>query len=151
LLYRRIINGFQSRSLEETKGNIITVAIGAVLPPSRTNIDFPITTKAAFGEVTKLHVRNQNGFVQEIRPHHGYLGAIFLRPLPDERLELVVWGQSLEQLWWASRLVPTVTGVGQPDFIIFDHELRWKGADAAAMGFFDASWNISGGSVLDLG
>jgi hypothetical protein len=137
--------------LKETKGNVITVAVGADLPQSPVNIDFPVSITTILREDTKLSVRNHNGVVHEIIPHHGHLGATFLRPLQDERLELVVWGQNLDQLWWSSRLVPTLTGVGQPDFIIFDHELRWKGADAAAIGFFDAWWNVSEGSVLDLG
>jgi hypothetical protein len=137
--------------LTETKGNVITVAMGADLPQTPAKIDFPITINTVLREGTNLSVRNHNGIVHDIIPHHGDLGATFLRPLQHERLELVVWGQTLEQLWWASRFVPTLTGVGQPDFIIFDHELRWKGADAAAIGFFDAWWNVSGGSVLDLG
>jgi hypothetical protein len=137
--------------LKGTRGNVITVAVGAELPRTPADIDFPITIKTALREGTKLFVRSHGDFPQEIIPRHGRLGATFLRPLPDEQLELVVWGQTLEQLWWASRFVPTLTGVGQPDFIIFDHELRWKGADAAAIGFFDAWWNVSAGSVLDLG
>jgi hypothetical protein len=125
--------------------------MGADLLLLTEDLAFPIFTNMTSREGIKLSVRDHNGFVREIRPTHGNLGAIFLRPLPDERLELVVWGQTLEQLWWASRLVPTLTGVGQPDYIIFDHELRWKGADAAAIGFFDERWNVSGSSVLDLG
>ena len=137
--------------MKETKGNVITVAVGTDLPQSAVNIDFPVIINTTLGDGTKLSVRSHNRAVHEIIPRHGHLGATFLRPLKDERLELVVWGQTLDQLWWSSRLVPTLTGVGQPDFIIFDHELRWKGADAAAIGFFDAWWNVSGGSVLDSG
>jgi hypothetical protein len=137
--------------LKEIKGNVITVAVGTDLPQPAVSIDFPVIINTTLREGTKLSVRNHNGVVHEIIPHHGHLGATFLRPLEDERLELVVWGQTLEQLSWSSRFVPTLTGVGQPDFIVFDHELRWKGADAAAIGFFDAWWNVSGGSVLDLG
>jgi hypothetical protein len=137
--------------LTETKRNVITVAVGADLPQTPADIDFPITINTALRKDPKLSVRDHNGVVHEIIPRHGHLGATFLRPLTNEQLELVVWGETLDQLWWASRFVPTLTGVGQPDFIIFDHELRWKGADAAAIGFFDAWWNVSGGSVLDLG
>jgi hypothetical protein len=136
---------------KETKGNIITVAVGADLPRWSADIDFPIVIDTTSNKGTKLSVRTHDGILHEIRPNRGHLGAIFLRPLLDERLELVVWGQTIEQLWWASRLVPTLTGVGQPDFIIFDHELRWKGVDAAAVGFFDAWWNVSTSSVLNLG
>jgi hypothetical protein len=136
--------------LKGTKGNVITVAVGD-LPQPPTNLDFPVSINTTSQENAKVSIRDYSGLIHEIRPNHGRLGAIFLRPLPDERLELVVWGETLEQLWWSSRLVPTLTGVGQPDFIVFDHELRWKGADAAVMGFFDAWWNVSGGSVLDLG
>jgi hypothetical protein len=129
---------------------VITVAIGD-LPPPLTSPDFPISIDTTSQEKAKLSIRDHNGSIHEVRPNYGRLGAIFLRPLSDEQLELVVWGETVEQLQWSSRLVVTLTGVGQPDFIVFDHELRWKGADAAIMGFFDAWWNVSGGSVLDLG
>ena len=77
------------------------------------------------------------------------LGAVFLRPLGNERLELVVWGADGSGLRQAARLVPTLTGVGQADFIILSKRAAWQGhAGAIAMGFFDFEWQISEGSYI---
>lgn len=72
------------------------------------------------------------------------MGAIFLRPLDDERLELVIWGYDVDGLQQAARLAPTLTGVGQPDFIVTTAECRWRGAaGVAAAGFFSYDWQIA--------
>lgn len=77
-------------------------------------------------------------------PFEAGLGAIFLNPLEDERLELVVWGYDEEGLSTAARLVPTLTGAGQPDFIIITAQCRFRGAaGVAAAGFFGHDWQIS--------
>lgn len=77
------------------------------------------------------------------------LGAIFLRPLPDERLNLVVWGFDDAGLRSAARLVPMLTGVGQPDFIVVSKVCAWKGAAGIlALGFLDHRWNVSKTSYL---
>jgi hypothetical protein len=77
------------------------------------------------------------------------LGAVFLQPLADERLQLVVWGFDEAGLRYASRLVPMLTGVGQADFVVVSKECLWKGtAGVLAMGFFDYAWNVSYGSFL---
>lgn len=52
------------------------------------------------------------------------MGALFLRPLDGERLELVVWGADVAGLEHAARLVPALTGVGQPDFVILSAKCR---------------------------
>lgn len=75
-------------------------------------------------------------------------GAIFVRPLKDSQLELVVWGKSFNGLAQAVRLTPLTTGIGVPDFVILDGESRWKGVEGASLGFFDAFWNISPSSIL---
>lgn len=77
------------------------------------------------------------------------LGAAFLRPLPDERLELVIWGYDDTGLRQAARLVPMLTGVGQPDFIVVSRRCGWKGASGVlAMGLFDYAWKVSKASFL---
>lgn len=82
-------------------------------------------------------------------PFEEGLGAAFLRPLPDERLELVIWGYDDAGLRQAARLVPMLTGVGQPDFVVVSQRCRWKGADGVlAMGFFDHAWEISKASFF---
>lgn len=76
--------------------------------------------------------------------------AVFLRPLPEQRLELLVWGANEEAARFASRLVPMLTGTGQPDFIIGDvSQLRLRGSGGVlAAGFFDWQWQVAKGSYI---
>ena len=77
------------------------------------------------------------------------LGVIHLAPLPNEGLEVKLWGFDEIGLQYATRLIPMMTGVGQPDFIVTRKSCAWKGtAGVAAMGFFDYAWNISHGSYI---
>lgn len=77
------------------------------------------------------------------------LGAIFLRPGVADTLDLVVWGSDLSGLRHAARLIPTLTGIGQPDFVVHDKQCAWKGAAGVlTLGFFDNYWNISKHSVV---
>ena len=77
------------------------------------------------------------------------LGAVFLQPLADERLQMVVWGFDEAGLRYASRLVPMLTGVGQADFVVTSKDCLWKGAAGVlAMGFFDHAWSVSHASFL---
>ena len=77
------------------------------------------------------------------------MAAIFLRPLPNESVELVIWGIDKLGLQTGARLVPMLTGVGQPDFLVIGDASRWKGiAGVIAGGFFDYQWNISSGSYV---
>lgn len=122
-------------------GNVITVVIGAV--PASQHPNFPIQ-----GGKGGLSVRDSKGI---IRKYEGgaRVGAAFLRPLKDERLELVVWGSDEEGLAQAARLVPTVTGVGQPDFVILGESSRWRGVEGAlALGFFGYDWEVTPSSLV---
>ncbi|WEW56329.1 hypothetical protein PRK78_001772 [Emydomyces testavorans] len=124
-------------------GNLITVAIGDQLDHPEFST-FPISIR---GQHLRITVPDRRTVV-EYEFETG-LGAIFLRPLADERLELVVWGADQEGLQEAARLVPTLTGVGQPDFVVLSTRCRWKGAGGVyAAGFFDYSWQVSFGSYL---
>lgn len=77
------------------------------------------------------------------------MGAIFLRPLLNERLELVVWGFDQQGLRQAARLVPMLTGVGQPEFVVVSQRCAWEGAAGVlAMGSFDNFWNVSEASFV---
>lgn len=83
------------------------------------------------------------------------LGAVYIRPMPPSEdgkndLDLVIWGSDADMLQWASRFAPTVTGVGQPDFIIFTDQMEWAGAGSAIMGFFDSKWQITRSSAADV-
>lgn len=129
-------------NLVDAKSNIMMFVLGMINLPSRVP-HFPIVLED--GRVT---LTAGNGRVTSI-PFASGLGGVWLRPLPNERLELVVWGVDDIGLKHAARLVPVLTGVGQPDFVILDASARWKGhGGAAAMGFFDHDWKISHGSYL---
>ena len=126
----------------EGESNIIVFAVGKTVLPTRIP-HFPIAL-----EDDRLLLTAYNGKVTRI-PFAPGLGGVWLRPLANERLELVVWGVDSNGLEQAARLVPTLTGAGQPDFVIFEASARWKGhGGAVAMGFLDYEWRISAGSYL---
>ncbi|KAI1615374.1 hypothetical protein EDD36DRAFT_187732 [Exophiala viscosa] len=123
-------------------GNVITIALDKQIPHSRIPL-FPIEVGAE-----RLLLTIEDGKTISI-PRAPGMGGVWLRPLPDERLELVVWGHDEAGLRQAARLIPTLTGAGQPDFVILSDEAKWKGhAGALAMGFFDYNWRISSASYL---
>lgn len=124
-------------------GNIITLAIGNDLPPGELET-FPIYLQPG-----RIEIRRSGHPSTKIIPLEPGLAAVFLRPLKNEKLELVVWGSDESGLRRATRLVPTLTGVGQADFIILSRTSGWLGhAGAIAMGFFDFEWEISKGSFV---
>ncbi|KAL8789590.1 MAG: hypothetical protein Q9213_001026 [Squamulea squamosa] len=110
------------------------------------------------GQVGSIIIDQEQGLcVRGIDGHltvYGFkkgLGAIFLRPGTDGTLELVVWGFDSLGLRLSARMVPMLTGVGQPDFVIVSRECAWKGAAGVhALGFFDNSWNIAESSAVIL-
>ncbi|ORY18022.1 hypothetical protein BCR34DRAFT_596592 [Clohesyomyces aquaticus] len=123
-------------------GNLISLVVGADAPPS-IHPDFPVKVGA-----TTVSVRDSRGHRKEFQEAGG-LAAAFLRPLPNGRLELVLWGDSVDALAQAARLVPMLTGVGQPDFVIMGESARWRGVEGAlALGFFDSAWNVTPSSVV---
>ncbi|PGH00606.1 hypothetical protein GX51_05705 [Blastomyces parvus] len=133
-------------------GNLITIAIGNDLPPPSPPsllTTFPI--HIANDHLTIRTTTTTSNPHTKSYPFEPGLGAIFLRPrpLPHQRLELVVWGADLGGLRQASRLVPLLTGVGQPDFVVLGAQCRWRGvAGAYAVGFFDFGWQVSAGSYV---
>ncbi len=95
-----------------------------------------------------LYIRRRGG-TKTVFPFEAGMGAIFLRPLLDERLELVVWGFDKQGVRQASRLLPMLTGVGQPDFVIVSKRCAWKGAAGVlAMGSLDSFWEVSEASFF---
>lgn len=118
-------------------GNTITLAMGDDLPPSELDT-YPIHPDQG-----RLVISSSQSPPQWYIYEPG-LGAVFLRPLADERVELVVWGADLAGLRQAARLVPTVTGGGQPDYTVLGDEGRWRGAAGVlAAGHLDWSWQVS--------
>lgn len=123
-------------------GNVVVLIRGSQVPPSLLS-SFPITVQ---NDVLRLEAKD--GFTRKIEAAAG-MGAAFLRPLPGERLELVIWGYDDDGLSRAARLIPTITGAGQPDFVILRADSGWKGSGGAvALGFFDHDWQISRSSQL---
>jgi poly(3-hydroxybutyrate) depolymerase len=124
-----------------SSGNVITLGIGSSLQPSQSS--FPVKVDG-FGVI----IRDYRG--REHRYGKAASGAAFLRPLQDERLELVIWGSDEAGLQQAARIVPLLTGVGQPDFVVLGESAKWKGIEGAlAMGFFDSNWEVTPSSVID--
>jgi len=123
-------------------GNRITVVTGAQLPKPKIST-FPIHVHSP-----KVSVTDSKGRTKEYSDDGG-LAAIFLRPRKGQSLELVVWGSDVEAASRAARLVPSLTGVGQPDFIILSKASLWQGVQGAlAMGFFDHQWKLAETSLL---
>lgn len=142
-------------------GNVVTLAIGNDIPISnytgfpihsnrnrlvllRRTIYSPSNDAAGTAILPGRGPCSKHEFAHEVG-----LGALFLRPLQDESLELVAWGADISGLEQAARLVPTLTGVGQPDFMVMSNSCRWRGHSGLyAAGFFDRSWQISSSSYI---
>jgi len=132
-----------AHAVPETDGNV--VFLGRLADPflGDSKVEFPITISERFIVISTL-----SGKAWRYKAEPG-MGAIFVRPLPDERLMLVLWGSDELGLRRAARLLPLRTGVGQPDFVIVDRETTWAGAAGAlALGMFDSEWRVSMGSCL---
>lgn len=131
-----IVDGAHKGS--SVNGNVISVAVGGDFPPS-AHSQSPIYLIEDNG----LAVRSTNHGARVFKFQEG-LGAVFLKPLPNERLELVLWGYDSLGLRLAARLLPMLTGVGQPEFIIVTKKCAWEGAGGVlAMGSFDSFWEVS--------
>lgn len=118
-------------------GHTITVALGAEFS-SLSRPSFPVQI-VPNGVTLRLHDGSQKRYSDERS-----LGVIFLQPLSDGRLDLVIWGLDHSGVQQAARLLPLLTGVGQPDFIVVTNTVTWRGASGVlAMGFFDSLWQIS--------
>ena len=124
-------------------GNLITIGVGNSVGTGY------LTAHPIVVSTDSLAIRDARGAERVIGPSVGGLGAIYLRPLQHQRLELVIWGTDYNSLFTASKLMPLMTGTGQPDFVVTTVESRWRGLDgAAALGFFDFAWNVSSLSYL---
>jgi hypothetical protein len=140
----QIIEHCSMNKSQHQPGNVITLALGHDLPPAMMDT-YPIRIDQ--GRLV-ISTSRSSSALSALRQEHVYgepgLGAVFLRPCPDERLELVVWGTDLDGLRQAARLVPTITGSGQPEYVILGNRSRWEGmAGVYAAGHFDWSWQIS--------
>ncbi|KAH6642774.1 hypothetical protein C7974DRAFT_108337 [Boeremia exigua] len=120
-------------------GNFISLVIGNTVVGA--DPDFPLQASAS-----GISLRDSCGREQQ---YDEARGAAWLQPLTGERLELVIWGADDEGLRQAARLVPMLTGVGQPDFVVLSEEAKWKGVEGTlALGFFDSQWKITASSFI---
>jgi hypothetical protein len=133
----------EDRSSFPGSGNLITIAVGDTLPLSKIDFSIKLSPKTE-----RLMIMNSEGYWETPGGSKSPLGAIFLRPHDEERLELVVWGSSLSMAQQAARLVPMMTGTGQADFILLKDDAKSRGADACYMGFFNEWWKVTKSSVL---
>lgn len=118
-------------------GNVVSNLLAEKVPQTSHNDAIKI-------EADRIRIRDAFGAIHTYRSRGKGLAAVFLRPLPDERLELVVWGADEASLRIAARLVPTLTGTGVPDFVIADSDMLYEGIEGMlAMGFFGDDWNVS--------
>lgn len=124
-------------SLEHHRGNVISIEEGPEMSSPMLS-SYPIHIVRSQG----IWVRHANDGQKCYRFEKG-MGAILLRPLPDERLELMIWGYDGDGLRQAARLLPMMTGVGQPEYVIVSKKCAWKGIGGVlAMGSFSSFWNI---------
>ncbi|KAJ5906275.1 uncharacterized protein N7473_003191 [Penicillium subrubescens] len=140
----QIIESCSNNTLQHQPGNVITLAVGHDLPPA------PMETYPIQIDQGRLVISTSGSLsaLPALREEYVFgepgLGAVFLRPCPGETLELVVWGTDLDGLRQAARLVPTITGSGQPEYVVLGDSSRWEGvAGAYAAGHLDWSWQIS--------
>jgi hypothetical protein len=105
--------------------------------------EFPITKSGNTIVLTDARGRRR------IYPLEPGMGLVYLHPLPNERLALVIWGMDEMGLRTAARLLPLRTGVGQPNFVVVGSEMRWSGVGGVkAIGMLDSLWRVSHASYL---
>lgn len=139
----RIINVATRPEVPQSHGNVITVGIGGEIGAGQLK-NHPVTVHEG-----EIHIRDASGITNRYTAENSGLGAIFLRPLSEDRLELVIWGVDASSLATAARLTPSLTGTGQPDFVVTSAKCKWQGVEGVlGMGFFDSQWNVTRTSFL---
>jgi len=135
---------YEDEKNEQDNGNIIRIVI-----TDRINLSPSFNTASPRASNTSsVQVTDHDGNVHSYDSDNG-LGAIFINQTLTDRSELVIWGSTESGLDIAARLVPMLTGVGQPDFVIADRNMLWKSAGGVlAMGFFDRSGRASTNSYF---
>jgi predicted esterase len=137
----RISPGSQYSQALTRNGNVIVLALGDDAPQPLLE-SFPVNV--VDGKVRFRNAENKLSACLGV----GITSGAWLRPLHDQRLELIVWGADMDGLGQATRMIPTLTGAGQPDFVLFGEHFGKEQGDPVAAGFFDYSWNISASSYF---
>lgn len=138
----RIISSSSSTVIANSTGNVISLLIGS--DPGHQE-GYAIRVYES-GVTVQDYLGHDQHYGEEAR------GVAFLRPLEEQRLELVLWGADEDGLRQAARVVPMLTGVGQPDFVVFGESAKWRGVEGVlAMGFLDSEWQITASSMIQTG
>lgn len=134
-----------SSKLVATDGNLIVLGLFGSMGINTPALEreFPITKLGDTIVITDARGRRR------MYPLEPGMGLVYLHPLPNERLALVIWGTDEIGLRAAARLLPLRTGVGQPNFVVVGSEMGWSGVDGVkAIGMFDSLWRVSHASYL---
>ena len=94
---------FGDENVTRHKGNVVTIAQGVDLKQSAL-LSYPIKIDHEKG----VSIEDSQGQKHSYAFRDG-LGILCLRPLPQERLEIVVWGFDDRGLRYAARLLPMLT------------------------------------------
>ena len=130
--------------LDSDTGNIVLIGGPSSMDLPCSCPEFPITISKG---LVKVRV-DSAGKTKRYKVEPG-MGVIFICPLPQQRLALVLWGADEAGLRAVARLLPLRTGVGQPDFVVLGREAAWAGVSGArALGMFDPRWQVSRGSYV---
>ena len=131
-----------ARGMDDHQGNAISISVG-----KQSRSPMQGTRGIRIGDNHILIERHNGG--EKVFDFEEGMGAIFLNPLPNGRLQIIVWGLDELGLRLAARLFPMLTGVGQPEFIVVRKRCGWEGATGVlAMGSFTNFWKASEGSFI---
>jgi len=141
------ITANMSKAINDRTGNVISIFLGVGIPQQASGAEAAPHGIKIYRD--RIETKDARGSKRTYKSWGKGLAAIYLRPLLDERLELVVWGVDEASLRIAARLVPLMTGVGVPDFVIADSTMLWKGVEGTlAMGFLDENWQASSNAIF---
>ena len=117
-------------------GNVISIGVGDDEMVQQE--DFPLQIQG-----DSILLKKADGLARRYVADTDGLASIFLRSHGHGRLDMVIWGSDAASLDLAVGLAPTVTGVGQPDFMLLNQRCRWMGIEGTlALGFFNEDWEI---------
>lgn len=124
----------------DASGNVISLIHGAELPFNSVEC----TSACAFDldKHGQMVIKKDDQVLRSFNiADNDIVAAAFLRPLPGHRLELIFWAIDLFSLSISTRLLPLLTGSGQPDFVIATRGMLHLGLEGVvAMGYLDSSW-----------
>src|SRR5277367_2016646 len=124
------------------EGNVICLGmedensyVQEVIKSSHLATPFPIQAKEGtitINDSSNMYTYQGDGF-----------GGIYLHPLEQSRLLLIICGTDNKGLERAAKLFPYRTGVGQPDWAVVGPKTGFQGMQGVeAMGYYSNLWGI---------